>query len=177
MINALHPSRLLVRPKCSHGYGSKLSHQDMDRRIWSRVPLSRVPFWGLTHCHMGNKNSSCYGQKKSWINIRPQHVWDMLRSAACPLEQNKTKRTILPPPWLDMWECCPRRPRASISGDRWKAVIKERLRPRLGCSLKYQRSVRDWRDMDRVLLAPAGRGRHCARAHAEGDPTEQSRGG
>ena len=36
--------------KTPYGYGSKLSHQDMDRRFWSMFPLTRYRF--LTHSHI-----------------------------------------------------------------------------------------------------------------------------
>ena len=38
------------------GCGSKLNHQDMDRRFWSMLPLTRATHFGylfLTHSHLG----------------------------------------------------------------------------------------------------------------------------
>ena len=35
----------LVKSYNSYGYGSKLNHQESDRRFCSIFPLTRVPFW------------------------------------------------------------------------------------------------------------------------------------
>ena len=40
---------------CSYGHASKLNHQEVDRRFWSMVPLTRVTHFGylcLTHSHI-----------------------------------------------------------------------------------------------------------------------------
>ena len=44
-LNRCHSiSHSLSNRQC--GYGSKLDHQDMDRRVWSMFPFTRIPSWG-----------------------------------------------------------------------------------------------------------------------------------